>query len=81
MRLFRLGLATVALLAVAGCRDNQIGTNAGCTSACFTLHNVKGRSPEDVMHMVKSVCEQMGRKGKPQITEQTDATVAGHCPE
>jgi hypothetical protein len=81
MRFFRSVLALVTLVAVAGCRENQIGKNAGCTSACFTVDNVKGRSPDDVMRMAKSACEQMGRKGKPEIIEQTDAAVTGHCPE
>jgi len=81
VRFFRLVLALATLVAVAGCRENQIGKNAGCTSACFTFDNEKGRSPDDIMRLAKSACEKMGHKGKPEIIEQSDAVVTGHCPE
>ncbi len=74
-------LAVATLMAVAGCRDNQIGENPGCTSACLTFDNEKGRSPDDLMRLAKRACEQMGRKGKPEIIAQADAVVTGHCPE
>jgi hypothetical protein len=74
--------ATVFIaLMTAECSDgsNSTGMNHSCTSACFTINGVEGDSPEAIEAKAKKACEEIGKKGRPAITERTKTAVAGHC--
>lgn len=72
--------ALLATLCLGGCFENT-GMNTSCTSHCFSLNGVENDGAEQVDAKIKRMCEDMGRKGKPEIKERTKSAVAGHCPE
>jgi hypothetical protein len=45
------------------------------------LNGIEADSAETVEAKAKKACEEMGKNGKPEITQRSKTTVAGHCPD
>ncbi len=72
--------AMLAALFLSGCfEDNSIGANQVCKSDCFNLNGVAGDSPAALDAEIQKMCDDMGKHGKPKITEQTKSSVSGQC--
>jgi hypothetical protein len=69
-----LAVPFVALL-LAGCFENS-----SCQTGCVNLSISKSDTADTIDTKLKSMCEAMGLKGKPEITERSDDMVSAHCP-
>jgi hypothetical protein len=74
-------LALLTAVLISGCEVSDSGMNKSCTSNCFMLNGIENDSAAEVDAKIKKICEDMGRKGTPEIKERTKTAVAGYCPE
>ena len=67
--------ALCAALLLTGCFENS-----ACQSGCVNIPINKSDTSDTIDKKLRAACEEMGLKGKPEITERSSEQVSGHCP-